>query len=868
FTLTNLGPSTARDVEFRVHSVADLGVNTPARCVLAGGEFVCRIENIDLAPGASVTETFPLVVYGYVAPGAYPVTVSTSTITPETTLVNNVAEEGLVVGSPRNALQATKAAFETAPNPADGHDAYTAGTPFRYQIEVTSPDALAAFPAPYGADAKDVLVTDTLPTGFTATSAVSTVGTCTISPDGTQVECDLGTVPSYMPSKAAPVTITVIGLVDADAPTGTAGEQVDNTAVVTSSTPNLAGNPTSLRPSAVVDVIAEADLRLIKVADDTVVYAGGKTSFTLTVVNAGPSVATDVTVIDTLPVYFDLVAADSPGCQTISGTPATGVTVECALGDVGLSESVPVRIFASLDYWGGRAPGCHPGAPCDPVYPMTVTNSATVTSSSFDPDLGNNDASADVEAARLADHAIIGSVSTDTPSAGGMVVYNAISVNNGPSVADDAYGVSTFPPGFVPMEQNPTGVPGNECTWDPPAPANPQTVPWSNTQYTLSCHGFDVPPWFIVFEPGIPLASQVSMWIPADTPPGEYTTEVMVGTTTPESNTENNTAVIPVNVQQVSDLSVTKTLVDPMLAGRDATWRVVVTNNGPSVADNVMVTDYMPDQMSFVSAQVEGGAQCVMPTSTDETAVSCPVGVLGVGQSAVVVVTFAVPLNAAGTEQCNAVLVGSASLDPDASNNQAKVCSVPDLPPAADLAVTITTSTPDVAVGDQAQFLAQVANNGPGDGTSVVVTFDVPNGLTNVTGVVLGADGAVVAMDCTGRLVCTIDSIVPGGKVVYRIVGTVSSAAGKTLTLRATVTHGEPDPVAANDTASVTVDLVGSPTSPPPGVTPPDATPPPDRVPSNNMPITGTSVVVVFALAFVVLASGVWWLMVARRARR
>ncbi|MCL2666509.1 MAG: hypothetical protein FWF02_02230 [Micrococcales bacterium] len=852
FTITNDadGPSVAHDVQFRLDSVADLGVAVdPNRCAIANGEFVCTITAVDLAPGESVTETFDMVVLGYVEPGSYPVTVSTSTTTPETTLTNNTVSANLVVGAAGTALRATKSAEDTVSNPADGHAAYTAGTPFRYQVEVSSPNATP--PAPYGADAQDVMVTDVLPAGFTATSVVSTQGTCSTGDDGTAFKCLLGTVPSYMPTAAAPVTITVIGMVASDTPTGAAGEQVDNVATVTSSTPDLAGNPTSLVPSVAVDIIAEADLRLIKNADSNPVYVGGQDSFTLTVVNAGPSVATNATVADTLPVGFDYVA--SPGCQQVGGTPATGVQVECTIAEVGLADSSSVRVFVSMDPFGGRVPGCRPGDPCDPVYPRTVTNTASVSAAALDPDLSNNAASVDVEADRLADHAIIGSVSTSTPTAGGQVLYSAMSINNGPSVADNPTGVTTFPPGFVPMASAPPDVPGNLCTWDPPAPPDPQDVAWSTTQYTLSCEAIDVPPLFKVFEPAIPVFSQVAMWIPADTPPGLYTTKVVVGTTTPESDYENNTSLVPVNVQQVSDLSVTKTLVDPMVAGRQATWRVDVTNAGPSVADNVVVADAVPEGMTFVSASVEGGAACSTPTTGNaESVVSCPVGRLGVGGSGTVLVTFAVPLGAAGTQQCNAVLVGSSSLDPDATNNKAEACDVPVLPPAADVGVAITQSTlsPD---GQEARFLVEVTNNGPGDATSVVVEFDVPDGLTITSTVVAASSGATGVVGCTGRLVCTVDTIVPGGKVVYSIVGSLSPTAGSNLTLKVTVTHNEPDPVEANNTDSATLVLPGTSASADPPAT---------------MAATGAPAFLLFAIAAFVVSCGVWWLVVARRARQ
>jgi len=59
-------------------------------------------------------------------------------------------------------------------------------------------------------------------------------------------------------------------------------------------------------------------------------------------------------------------------------------------------------------------------------------------------------------------------------------------------------------------------------------------------------------------------------------------------------------------VDESADLSITKTdAADPVLAGQDLTYTLVVANGGPSDATNVVVTDAVPAGTSFVSA--DGG---------------------------------------------------------------------------------------------------------------------------------------------------------------------------------------------------------------------------------------------------------------------
>ena len=62
----------------------------------------------------------------------------------------------------------------------------------------------------------------------------------------------------------------------------------------------------------------------------------------------------------------------------------------------------------------------------------------------------------------------------------------------------------------------------------------------------------------------------------------------------------------PTAVADSADLSITKTdSADPVIAGEDLTYTLVVTNDGPSDATNVVVTDDVPAGTSFVSA--DGG---------------------------------------------------------------------------------------------------------------------------------------------------------------------------------------------------------------------------------------------------------------------
>ena len=93
-----------------------------------------------------------------------------------------------------------------------------------------------------------------------------------------------------------------------------------------------------------------------------------------------------------------------------------------------------------------------------------------------------------------------------------------------------------------------------------------------------------------------------------------------------------------------------------------------------------------------------------------------------------------------------------------------------------------------------------VGNAGPAGATGVVVTLVFPSGLTP-------ADTTACAPGAAG-LVCTYPvSSIPAGSGVTGIVYLTAAAAG-TYTITGTVTADQPDPVAADNTATLTVSVV------------------------------------------------------------
>jgi uncharacterized repeat protein (TIGR01451 family) len=126
---------------------------------------------------------------------------------------------------------------------------------------------------------------------------------------------------------------------------------------------------------AVTVVSPAADLAITKTASPDPVLTSQSLTYTLTVNNLGPSMATSVAVTDALPASVTIVSATSSqgNCTNVGGI------VTCDLGNLAGNAIATVTIV---------------GAPTATVNITNITNTAMVEANEFDPFTANNTASA------------------------------------------------------------------------------------------------------------------------------------------------------------------------------------------------------------------------------------------------------------------------------------------------------------------------------------------------------------------------------------------------------------------------------------------------------------------------------------------
>lgn len=144
---------------------------------------------------------------------------------------------------------------------------------------------------------------------------------------------------------------------------------------------------------------------------------------------------------------------------------------------------------------------------------------------------------------------------------------------------------------------------------------------------------------------------------------GTLNQSVSVNGNEPDPNTANNNASVSTTVNPAADLALSMTdSPDPVKKGAKLVYTLTLTNNGPSSATNVSLTDILPANISFEGVSTSQG-KC-----SGKATVTCAIGTLSSGASATVKITIKPFTVGTITNSASA----SASVgDPNTANNNA-----------------------------------------------------------------------------------------------------------------------------------------------------------------------------------------------------
>ncbi|TLY52202.1 MAG: DUF11 domain-containing protein [Gammaproteobacteria bacterium] len=545
----------------------------------------------------------------------------------------------ITTANPGDFYQNTATIASAIPDPNNENDSSPAGT----QIPVPSADlyVIKSGPGSVGPNT-DITYTilvgnagpdaatsaswsDTLPGTLTFVSLVQSTGPAFTCSTGGTISCSIASLPSGTSAQ-----FTLVAHVPAATPSGTS---YTNTATISSAIadPNPENNS-----SDTTATVSSADVAVTKTAPATVT-AGQNMNYILTLSNNGPDAATNAQFLDNLPAgvsFVSLVQNTGPAasCTTFSGS------ASCTIGI--LSSGASAQFTLTVKVASSVANG------------TVISNAATASTSSFDSNPSNDSASASTTVQSTSDLSIV-KTGPATVVAGSNVSYTLTIANAGPDLAGSPSLSDTLPPGtsFVSLTQ--TSGPTFTCTTGATVTCTRASGLAAGASATLTLTA--------AVSGALANGSTVS------------NTAAVSSSGAPDSNPANNTSTSNATVGAAADLAVTKTASYSGALGSNIVYTLGITNNGPSVASAVQLSDTLPAGTHFVSLTQSSGPvfTCTTPAVGAGGTVNCSIAVLAAGANAVFVLTVDTIGAPAGTTLVNTANATSTTSDPNVANNAA-----------------------------------------------------------------------------------------------------------------------------------------------------------------------------------------------------
>lgn len=517
-----------------------------------------------------------------------------------------------------------------------------------------------------------------------------------------------------------------------------------------------------------------ADIRVSKVAEPDPVVAGESLFYTVAVVNAGPDVASNVTVRDTLPPGLTFVV-DTGNC-----TEDPPGTLTCELGDLAVADSREFTIKVAVD----------PDLVAEAGQPTTVANAIEVFSGTPDDNPTDNVFTTETIVLDEADLRVTKVCEPERNLPAGETATCTIFVDNlGPSTARNVRLTDTL------LSDGEFTVASITSTHG--ACAEP-------VDRVSACNLGDLSP----ASPAESGRATVTMDITAvDT--ADISDLATVDSDTPDPDTSNNQAQDDVSVDAVADLAVTMSSApDPVVAGEALTYTLSVTNNGPSEAVNVSVEDSLPAGLRIDSVRVSGGSCAAGVPGDPFRPTTCTLGNLAPSATETVTIATTVLPQTTGILH-NEARVSSDVLDRDHSNDLAAANTAVEA--RADVAVTMTGFPDPIIAGEELTYEVSVANDGPSTALEIKLEHELPDPFSFVSARTAGGEETCVVVNVPPRTVsCELADLDPGetATVFVTVLVGLSTPDGSVWTSTATVSASTPDPDSANNSAATTSTVI------------------------------------------------------------
>jgi uncharacterized repeat protein (TIGR01451 family) len=800
-TITNTATANAANQAFGANSAtatdivatagqADLALSTAVTPinVFAGNNITYTQAVTNNGPAAATAVTFTEAIptnttfVSVSAPVGWTCTTTTSVTCTDPSLAASASADIIVVVNVAPTIAAgtitatsSVAATTTDPNPANNSTTVVTTLLDKCNLIVTN----SGSPSPVAAGA-DITYTQTVTNGgpsacttatfneatpafttFVSVAAVTTGGGTWTCPNAAPVAC---TNPSVLPGSTA--TITAVYLVTAGTAAGTL---ITDTATATSATHDTNPGSNSATVTIAVATAGQADLSVTNAGAPNPVNAGQNITFSQTVTNGGPASATAVTLTETLPANTTFVSLAGPGWSCTTVAPYT-CTIATLAANATTNFTFVVQVSTTV------ASG------------STITDTASVASSTSDPNSGNNTATASVQVADSANLSITDVASPIPVLANANITYAQVVTNGGPSTASAARLTESTPPNTTFQSMTPP------VGWLCITPAVGGTG-------LITCTDASFAPGTASFT----LVVKVNAGTAAGT---VINNTVTVSSSTTDPNPSNNTAVASdvVATATESDLITTNSAAPTSVAaGSNVTYTQSVTNNGPAAATAPTFTQTTPPNTNFQSITVPAGWTCVTPAVGATGAITCTDGA-SLALNATASFTLVLQVNAgtpSGTNIADVATASASDIVPNLTSNTAIATVVVANANSADMAIVKTaTPSPTVAEGDTLTYSLAVTNNGPASATNVIVTDPLPSAVTYLS----ASTTAGTCSEADSTVTCLLGTMANAGTATVTILTLAGtpSVVSNTATVSADQTDPNPNNNSSTQTETIT----------------------------------------------------------------
>lgn len=532
------------------------------------------------------------------------------------------------------------------------------------------------------------------------------------------------------------VTLTLTAKVNAVGP-------YDNTATINGNEldPELGNNTSTV---TLVPKPLQANLKVVKTVNIAAPLIGTNVVFTIAINNQGVNDASNVKVTDVLPAGYTYVSS-APSIGTYNAI--SGIWT---VGDLANEANATLTITAKVNATGPYA------------------NTASIIGNENDPDPSDNTSTVTPTpgAVVVTNLSIQKTVNNTAPIIGTNVIFTITANNLGTGNATGVNVTDLLASGYTYVSSTTSTGTFNAVTgnWTIGSLAN-------GTSATLT------------------ITAKVNAV-------GPYTNTATITGNEVDPDLGNNTSTVTPNpAAQVANLAVLKTIDNNVpLVGENVSFTIRVSNNGPSNATGVRVTDLLPNGYTYVSSTTATGAF---------NAVTGNWLIDNLANGANATLTIVARVNATGPYTNTATVTGNEP-DPELGNNTSTVTPLPTTG-MVNLSIEKTTVNKMVAIGEVFDYIITVKNTGTQLATEIVSTDVLPLGVSYVSA---NATNGTVAYAASSRtLTWNIGSLEAGATTTLTLK--VSADRAGTIVNRAGVVAAETETTLTDNTAAATNEVIG-----------------------------------------------------------